>query len=177
MRESDHDLGLVLYKARFCHFPIIGQEGDNESYTWDYASRSTRWSKNWLGARAALYFAKSGGAAFVVVLTFLDGFNECGLAGIDVHIMPAAYCVEEGLRTNARRVKLRHILVGDVPFKNDCGWDVVHATSDFAGRVMTARRQKEVLCDEEMFVLDLSFSGVKRKAAEIPASDRGKFQS
>jgi hypothetical protein len=125
------------------------------------------WAEDWRGARAALYFSKNDGPAFVVVLTFMYLLNEGGHTGMDVHIKPVRDCMKGPIRTVLDQVVLDRILVEYIPFGHGRGLAEAKITFPFESRVMTVQVKKEVIFDEDMFVLDLFFSGVKRGNSEV----------
>jgi hypothetical protein len=125
------------------------------------------WVKDWRGARAALYFSKNDGPAFVVVLTFMYLSNEGGHTGMDVHIKLVRDCMKGPICIVQDPVVLDRILVEDIPFRHGHGLAEAKTTFPFESRVMTVRVKKEVIFDEDMFVLDFFFSGVKRGNSEV----------
>jgi hypothetical protein len=125
------------------------------------------WAKDWRGTRAAIYFSKKNGPAFVVVLTFIHLLNEGGHTKMDVHIKRVRDRLKEPTLIVLRQVVLDEILVEDIPFEHGHGLAEAKTTFTFESRVMTVRIKKEMIFDEDMFVLDLFFSGVKRGNSEI----------
>jgi hypothetical protein len=167
LREYGQELGVRFHKAKYRQYPIGHLDSSNASHLWNYKSSSMTWAKDWRGARAALYFSKNNGPAFVVVLTFMYLLNEGGHTGMDVHIKPVRDCTEGPIRTVLDQVVLDRILVEDIPFGHGHGLAEAEVTFPFESRVMIVRVKKEVIFDEDMFVLDLFFSGVKRGNSEV----------
>ncbi len=167
--EYGQALGVRFHKARYREYPIKRWDTDGASHIWNYENKSMTWAKDWSGARAALYFSKTDGPAFVVVLTFIHLLNEGGHTEMDVHIKPVQDCMKGPIRTVLNQVVLDRILVEDIPFGHGRGMAEAKTTFPFEDRVMTVRVKKEVIFDEDMFVLDHFFSGVKRGNSEMAA--------
>jgi hypothetical protein len=63
LREYGQELGVRFHKARYRQYPI--EDSSDASHLWNYENKSMTWAKNWRGARAAIYFSKNDGPAFV----------------------------------------------------------------------------------------------------------------
>ena len=79
--------------------------------------------------------------------------------------------VNEPMRAVLNRVSLRDTLKEQIPSGNEPGLGEGKATCRFGSRAMTARVKKEMIFDEDMFVLDLLFSGTKRSISEVTPDD------
>ena len=165
LRNYGQELGIKLHKARYCEYPIKGKDSDDASCIWNYESNSMTWAKLWRGSRAASYFSKKDGPAFVVILTFLSLPDEGGEIGMDVHIKPVMDCAPEATREILRKVVLGQILVEN--FHQE-GFRLAEAqkTMLFENQLVTIRVKKELVFDEDIFILDFSFSSVKRGNSE-----------
>ena len=73
LREYGHELGVKVYKTRYCQYPI--KVGDDTSRDWNNENISMTWEKASRGVRAALFFFMKDGPAFVIVLTVIHLLN------------------------------------------------------------------------------------------------------
>ncbi|PVH75186.1 hypothetical protein DL98DRAFT_518804 [Cadophora sp. DSE1049] len=135
---------------------------------------SMTWDKSWRGSRAALYFSKINGPAFVVILTFVSLSDQGGRIGMDVHTRSVLDCTKEAEGKASSRIVLDQILVE--VFHHEQGFQLTEAqkTSPFEDQLMTVRVKKEMVFDEDMFILDFLFSGVKRGSSETRPESRQK---
>jgi hypothetical protein len=164
LRDYGQELGITFRKARYRKYPLEPTNSDDGSWLWDYKSKSMTWSKFWHGSRTAIYFSKHGGPAFVIILTFI---SQGGQIGMDVHfksIMDSAKVVG---REILRQVVLDQVLLENFPHEQEFRHGEVRKTLPFEDQLMTIRVKKEVVFDEEIFVLDILFSGVKREYSEM----------
>jgi hypothetical protein len=172
LRNHGKELGIRFHRARYCEYPIKTTNPDNASYTWNYESKSMTWQKCWRGSRGALFFSKKDGPAFVAVVTFRFLADQGGQIGMDVHFKLVMESTKEVSRELLRQV-LEEILLEDFP--NEQGFRLGEAQKvlPFEDRVMTIRVKNEMVFDENLFILDLLFSGVKRGNSETtPESDQ-----
>jgi hypothetical protein len=164
LRDYDHlrELGIRFHKARYREYPITTRPPGDASYTWNYKSKSMSWAKAWRGSRAALYFSKKDGPAFVVILTFTYLSDQGGQIGMDIHIKSVMSYTKEPISKRQQKVVLDQILVEVLPY--DQGFQLAEAqkTLPFEDQLMTIRVKEEMVFDEDMFILGFSFSGVKR---------------
>lgn len=86
---------------------------------------------------------------------------------MDVHfksIMDSAKVVG---REVLHQVVLDQVLLENFPHEQEFRHGEVRKTLPFEDQLMTIRVKKEVVFDEEIFVLDILFSGVKREHSEM----------
>lgn len=174
LRNYGQELGIRFHKARYRKYPIRTTDPDDASFIWNYESKSMTWAKFWRGSRAAIYFSKKDGPAFVVILTFTSLSDQGGQIGMDVHIKSVIDFTTVRTRKVLCEVVLDEVLVEVFP--HDHGFQLAEArkTLPFEDRLMTIRVKKEMVFDENIFVLDLSFSGVKRENSETTPESRQK---
>jgi hypothetical protein len=173
LRNYGQDLGVRLHKARYCEYSIATLNSDDASCIWNYENKSMTWAEDWRGSRAALFFSKMDGPAFVVIVTFRSLADQGGQIGMDVHFKLVKEYAKEVSRELLRQVVLEEILHEDFP--NDQGFQPAEAQKvlPFEDRFMTIRVKNEMVFDENLFILDLLFSGVKRGTSETaPESDQ-----
>ncbi|KAH7311899.1 heterokaryon incompatibility protein-domain-containing protein [Rhexocercosporidium sp. MPI-PUGE-AT-0058] len=166
LRNYGQELGIRFHKARYCEYPIKTSHLDNASYIWNYKSMSMTWAKVWRGSRAALYFSKKDGPAFVVILTFTSLSDQGGKIGMDVHIKSVMDYTKEATWKVLRQIVLDQILVEVFPCEQGSQLAEAQKTLPFEDQLMTIRVKKEMVFDEDMFILDISFSGVKRRNSD-----------
>jgi hypothetical protein len=168
LRDHGQELGVRFHKARYCQYPIpITTTIEDGSKSWNYKNNSMVWTKDWRGTRAALYFSKNNGPAFVVVLTLAYRSFDEGYPRMHIHIKSVHDSMKGPISAVLRQVNLRRILEEDFPpLKQGQELAEVQTTFPFESRVMTVRVKREIIHDEEVFVLDLLFSGVKRRNSE-----------
>ena len=171
LREYGQELGLKFQKALYCEYPIKIKDDDNTSHTWNYKDKSMTWDKGSRGALAALYFSKKDGPAFVLLLTFIHLWNPKRQVGIDIHIKQVRDNMNEPVAAALGKVRLHRILVEHIPSERGHTLGEAITTFSFENRVMTARIKEELIFDENMFVVDLLFSGVKRRNSEVAPED------
>jgi hypothetical protein len=174
LRNYGQELGIRFHKARYCQYPTKTMDSDNTSCLWNYESKSMTWAKSWRGSRAALYFSKKDGPAFVVLLTFASLSDQGGQIGIDVHIKSVTDCTKGAERESPRQVVLDQVLVKDFHHGQVFGLTEAQKTLHFENQLMTIRVKKEMVFDEDMFIIDFSFSGVKRGNSETTPESRQK---
>jgi hypothetical protein len=166
LRDYGQEKGVVFHKARYREYPIKSWDTDNSSYLWNYENTSMTWARDWHGSRAALLFFMSDGLAFVVVLTFIHCSDEKELTQMDVHIKPVLDFTRRPTGSEPRQVVLNRILVEDIPVGQELQVAEAQATLSLESRILTVRLKREVIFDEDTFVLDPLFSGVKRELSE-----------
>lgn len=110
----------------------------------------------------------------MVILTFVSLSDQGGQIGIDVHIKSVMDCTKEVTWKVLRQVVLDQILVE--VFHYEQGFQLAEAqkTLPFKDQLITIRVKQEMVFNEEMFILDFSFSGVKRANSETTPESRQK---
>lgn len=86
---------------------------------------------------------------------------------MDVHfksIMDSTKVVE---RKNLRQVVLGQVLLENFPYEQEFRYGEVRKTLPFEDQLMTIRVKKEVVFDEEIFIVDILFTGMKREHSEM----------
>jgi hypothetical protein len=163
LRNYGQELGIRFHKARYRKYPIKTTDPDDVSCVWNYESKSMTWATFWRGSRAALYFSKKDGPAFVVILTFISLSDQGGQIGMDVHIESVMDCTKQATGKVLRQVVLNQILLQDFPHEQGFQLAEAQKTLPFEDQIMTIRVKKEMVFDENIFILDFSFSGVKQE--------------
>jgi hypothetical protein len=107
------------------------------------------WAKDWSGWRAALFFSKMDGPAFVVIVTFSSLGDQGGKIGMDVHIKLVMESLHE--------VVLDEILLEDFAYEQRFQLGQAQKVLPFEDRVMTIRVKNEMVFYENLFILDLLF--------------------
>ena len=174
LRNYGQELGIMFHKARYRKYPIETTDSDDSSCLWNYESKSMTWAKDWRGSRAALYFSKKDGPAFVVILTFLSLADQGGQIGMDVHIKSVIDCTTEGTRKVLHWVLLHQVLVEVFNYEQEFRLAEAQKTLPFEDQLMTIRVKQEMVFDENIFILDFSFSGMKRANSETTPESRQK---
>jgi hypothetical protein len=129
------------------------------------------WGKDWRGSRAAILFFEKGGPAFVVILTFIHCSDGREHTKMDVHIKPVLDSTRWPSSTEVQQVQLHRILVEDLTIGQELQTSGAQKTLSLGGRILTLRLKRELIFDEDTFVLDLLLSGIKRGSSEtIPES-------
>jgi hypothetical protein len=171
LRDYGQEMGLRFHKATYCEYPIPISTIIEDAYTtWDYKSNSINWDISWHGIQAALYFSKNNGPAFVVVFTVLYLSKREGYPEMHIHIEPVHCSVKGPISTVSRMVSLRRVLEEYISVKHGQELAEVQATFPFEGRVMTARLKSERIHEDNVFVFDLFFSGIKRGTSDADVS-------
>lgn len=124
------------------------------------------WEKFWPGSRAAFFFSKQDRPAFVVVVTFRSLADQGGQIGMDVHIKLVMESTKEVSGELLRQVVLEEILLEDFPHEQGFQLAEAQKVLPFEDRLMIIRVKNEMVFDENLFILDLLFSGVKRGNSE-----------
>ncbi len=93
---------------------------------------------------------------------------------MDVHIKSVMDCTKEATRKVLRQVVLDQILVEVFPYEQGFQLAEAQKTLPFEDQLMTIRVKKEMVFDENIFILDFSFSGVKRGNSETTPESRRK---
>lgn len=93
---------------------------------------------------------------------------------MDIHIKSVMDCTKEATRKVVRQVVIDQILVE--VFYHEQGFRLAEAqkTLPFEDQLITIRVKKEMVFDENIFILDFSFSGVKRANSETTPESRQK---
>ena len=93
---------------------------------------------------------------------------------MDVHIKSVMDCTKEAEREIPRQVVLDQVLVEDFHHEQGFGLTEAQKTLHFENQLMIIRVKKEMVFDEDMFIMDFSFSGVKRGNSETTPESRQK---
>jgi hypothetical protein len=166
LRNYGHELDVRLDEARYCEYPIATANSDDASCVWNYENNSMTWAEYWRGSRTALVFSKMDGPAFMVIVTFRSLADQGGQIGMNVH-------TKEVSREVLRQVVLEEILHEDFPHEQGFQLAEAQKVLPFEDRLMTIRVKNEMVFDENLFILDLLFSGLKRGNSETaPESDQ-----
>ena len=173
LRNYGQELGVRFHKARCCEYPIETTDPDEDSSLWNYENNSMTWGEYLLGSRAALFFSKKDGPAFVVIVTFRSLEDQEGKIGMDVHFKLVKESTKEVSRELLSQVVLEEILHEDFPHEQGFQLAETQKVLPFEDRLMKIRVKNEMVFDENLFILDLLFSGMKRGNSETaPESDQ-----
>lgn len=165
LREFGYESGVKFHKALYCPFPLHG--GEHTSCCWNYTDKSMTWKKGCGGVRAVLLFSLNSSVPFTVILTFVH-LNTEGRTGVHIHLKQVQEHMKKSVKSINERVSLRQILDEHVSFEPTAlDVDEEEAAYLFGSRVITARVQKEIVFDEDVFVLDLTSAGAKRRHSEV----------
>jgi hypothetical protein len=93
-----------------------------------------------------------------------------GSPEMHIHVKPVHCSVKGLISTVSRMVSLRRVLEEYVSVKHRQELAEVQAKFPFEGRVITARLKSERIHDDNVFVLDLFFSGIKRGTSDADVS-------
>ena len=174
LRNYGQELGIRFHKARYCKYPIKTTGSNDASCLWNYKSISMKWAKSWRGSRAALYFSKKDGPAFVVILTFISLLDQGGQIGMDVQIHSVMNCTKGTEDEVLRQIVLDEILVEVLNYEEGFRLDEAQKTLHFENQLVNIRVKKELVFDEDIFILDFLFSGRKRGNSETTTESRQK---
>ncbi|KAF1963976.1 hypothetical protein BU23DRAFT_494530 [Bimuria novae-zelandiae CBS 107.79] len=167
LHKYGKELGVQFHKALYCQYPIVTSTVTGSIVKqWNYKDNSAIWGDDRRGIRAALYFAKSNGPAFVVVLTLMHLSTKRGYPSMHIYIRTVHEKIEGPKSTVLSQVSLRKVLEEETPFELAQELDEIQTTFPFESRVMTVQVKREIIHEEIVFILDIFFSGVKRSHSE-----------